>query len=284
MEEKHSFSPHSERITCIYADKEFLYTGSRDRTIKIWDKNTFQEIATLRGHRHFIARICSDDTSIYSGSADRKIKIWDKNTFREKASINEENPIDSIYIDQNNIYCASHNSTFRILNKDTFKEIKKFKAHCDTLFVDDDNIFTMSVRGVVVWNKKKYKKVAMIKEKGSFLNGVFFSGIYADEDNLYLGFSPTGILRAYDRNKYKKTISIELHSSKIMDIFGDEKYIYTASMDKTVNVWYKKPLELITTLSGHTNTVSDVCSDDINIYTASWDNTIKIWNKKSLDI
>lgn len=283
MAEKFSFSPHSERITCIYTDKEYLYTGSRDCTIKIWDKNTFQNIATLRGHRHFIPRICSDDTNIYSGSVDSTIKIWDKNTFQEIASIKEENPIDSIYIDQNNIYCASHNSTFRILNKDTFQEIKKFKAHCDTLFVDNDNIFTLSVRGVVVWNKK-YKKVAMIKEKGSFLDGVFFSGIYADEENIYLGFSPTGILRAYDRNTYKKTKSIEKHTSKITDIFGDEKYIYTASMDKTVIVWDKKTLELKTTLSGYTDTISYVCTDDINIYTASWDNTIKIWNKKSLDI
>ena len=204
MAEELSFSPHSERITCIHTDKEYLYTGSRDRTIKIWDKNTFQNIATLRGHRHFIARICSDDTNIYSGSADSQIKIWDKNSFQEKASIKEENPIDSIYIDQNHIYCASHNSNFRVLNKDTLQEIKKYKAHCDTLFVDYDNIFTLSVRGVVVWNKK-YKKVAMIKEKGSFLDGVFFSGIYADKENLYLGFSPTGILRVYDRNKYKKT-------------------------------------------------------------------------------
>jgi len=283
MAEKLSFSPHSERITCIYTDKEYLYTGSRDRTIKIWDKNTFQNIATLRGHRHFIPRICSDDTNIYSGSADSTIKIWDKNTFQEKASIKEENPIDSIYIDQKNIYCASHNSNFRILNKDTFQEIKKFKAHCDTLFVDNDNIFTLSVRGVVVWNKK-YKKVANIKEKGSFLDGVFFSGIYADEDNLYLGFSPAGILRVYDRNTYKIAKSIEKHKSKITDIYGDEKYIYTASTDKTVIVWDKKTLELKTALSGYTDTISDVCTDDINIYTASWDNTIKIWNKKSLDI
>jgi len=78
MAEKFSFSPHSERITCIYTDKEYFYTGSRDCSIKIWDKNTFQNIATLRGHRHFIPRICSDDTNIYTASWDNTIKIWNK--------------------------------------------------------------------------------------------------------------------------------------------------------------------------------------------------------------
>ena len=175
MSEIITFSPHSEQITSIYVDKEYLYSGSRDRTIKIWDKNTFQEIAVLRGHRHFIPRICSDNINIYSGSADTTIKIWDKNTFQEKASFKEDTPIDSIYIDDYYIYCASAGSNFRILKKDTLKEIKKFKAHCGTLFVDNENIFTLSVRGVVVWNKK-YKKTAMIKEKGSFLDGVFFFG------------------------------------------------------------------------------------------------------------
>ena len=283
MEEKYSFSPHSQRITSIYADEKYLYTGSRDRSVRIWDKKSFKIIAILRGHRHFIPRICSDDENIYSCSKDNYIIIWDKNTFQKKASFKEDTPIDSIYVIQDKIYCASSGSNFKILSKDTFQKIKKFKAHCNELFVDNENIFTLSVRGVVVWNKK-YKKVAMIKEKGSFLDGIYFSGIYADTDNLYLGFSPTGILRVYDRIKYQKTKSIEKHTSKIMYIYGDDKYIYTSSMDKTAIIWDKKSLEVKAILSGHLDTVSKVCSDDINIYTASWDNTIKIWDKKSLDL
>lgn len=283
MKEKLTFSPHSERITCIFADKEYLYTGSRDRTIKIWDKNTLQNVVTLRGHRHFIARICSDEMNIYSGSADSKIKIWDKKTFREKPGINELNPIDSIYVDQNYIYCASHNSNFRIWDKHNLQEIKRFKAHCDELFVDTQNIFTRSVRGVVVWNKK-YKKVAMIKEKGSFLDGVYFSGIYADENNLYLGFSPKGILRIYDRNKYKQIASIEKHTGKIDSINGDNTYFYTSSTDKTVIVWDKNAFESKKILSGYNDRVSDVYVDDQNIYTASWDNMITIWDKKILGL
>ena len=72
-----SFSPDGARIV----------SGSRDKTLKIWDAQTGQEIYTLIGHTD-VVETCSfspDGSRIVSGSWDGILKIWDTETREEIA-------------------------------------------------------------------------------------------------------------------------------------------------------------------------------------------------------
>lgn len=40
MTEKYTISAHSERINCIFVDNEYIYSDSRDCTVKVWDKKS----------------------------------------------------------------------------------------------------------------------------------------------------------------------------------------------------------------------------------------------------
>ncbi|MDZ7957862.1 MAG: WD40 repeat domain-containing protein [Aulosira sp. DedQUE10] len=69
---------HIVRSLAISANGKLLISGSRDRTIKIWQLETGELISTLRGHTDEVCTITlsPDEQIIASGSADKTIKLW----------------------------------------------------------------------------------------------------------------------------------------------------------------------------------------------------------------
>ena len=68
-----------EVISVAYSpDGTKIISGSKDKTIKIWDANTGQCLKTLEGHTGTVRSVAysPDGTKIISGSWDDTIKIW----------------------------------------------------------------------------------------------------------------------------------------------------------------------------------------------------------------
>ncbi len=59
--------------------KNFIYTGSIDRSVRVWDKYTGKLITTLIGHKGSISKIkvTSDETQVVSVDLKGVIKFWD---------------------------------------------------------------------------------------------------------------------------------------------------------------------------------------------------------------
>jgi WD40 repeat protein len=76
-----AFSPDSRRIV----------TGSQDKTAKVWDAATGQELLTLKGHTGGVRSVAfsPDGTRIVTGSDDRTAKLWDAVTGLEAFTFKE---------------------------------------------------------------------------------------------------------------------------------------------------------------------------------------------------
>ncbi len=56
---------------------DILASGSYDRTIKLWNKNTGDLLRTLSGHYNLVQSVAFDSNDILaSGSGDYTIKLW----------------------------------------------------------------------------------------------------------------------------------------------------------------------------------------------------------------
>ena len=65
-----------------------LATTSSDKTIKIWDMNTFKLVYSFEAHnRSILALTVFKNGDLVSSSADKSIKIWNTNLFYNISTI-----------------------------------------------------------------------------------------------------------------------------------------------------------------------------------------------------
>ncbi|XP_023390535.1 kinesin-like protein KIF21B [Pteropus vampyrus] len=69
---------HTKPVLCLDATDELLFTGSKDRSCKMWNLVTGQEIVALKGHPNNVVSIkyCSHSGLVFSVSTSY-IKVWD---------------------------------------------------------------------------------------------------------------------------------------------------------------------------------------------------------------
>nr|XP_009858703.1 kinesin-like protein KIF21A [Ciona intestinalis] len=69
---------HHKAVLCIHATDHLLFSGSKDRTVKVWNLVTGQEIMSLEGHPNNvnIVKHCPINGLVYSVSL-CYIKVWD---------------------------------------------------------------------------------------------------------------------------------------------------------------------------------------------------------------
>lgn len=71
---------HARAIRALQFDEAKLITGSMDRTLKVWNWRTGKCIRTLEGHTEGVVCLTFDDNILASGSVDKTVKVWNFRT------------------------------------------------------------------------------------------------------------------------------------------------------------------------------------------------------------
>ncbi|KAI9095269.1 WD40-repeat-containing domain protein [Phlyctochytrium arcticum] len=82
------YAGHEEAVYCLQCTGQSIFSGSRDRTIKVWDTVSGACTATLRGHLGSVLCLQFIDPYLISGSSDATICIWELGS-----EINDESPL-----------------------------------------------------------------------------------------------------------------------------------------------------------------------------------------------
>ncbi|KAF2984150.1 hypothetical protein EK904_007639 [Melospiza melodia maxima] len=61
---------------CVYSIGDLLFSGSSDKTIKVWDIQNLQKVNTIRAHDNPVCTLVSSHNMLFSGSL-KAIKVWD---------------------------------------------------------------------------------------------------------------------------------------------------------------------------------------------------------------
>jgi WD40 repeat protein len=82
-------------------DSDYVATGSRDKSAKLWQLSTGREVRSFLGHDFSITALqfTHDGKTLVTGSNDKTVKLWDVSTGEELASVNVNYRVTSIAID-----------------------------------------------------------------------------------------------------------------------------------------------------------------------------------------
>jgi WD40 repeat protein len=284
---------HQQDVCClaISHNGKLFASGSRDKTIKLWELKTFQIVGTLTGHRNAINCLLwmQDNRILISGSQDKTIKFWDlavrKNlhTFGNKFS-GHSHGIKSLAIDveNNHLLSGDEDKTLKIWDLRRNKQINQIKfagATLTGLAITQDCQFFCS------GELEKQLRIRTTQD------GKVIRSIRGDAGVLSLAFSPDGNLLAtggfdckikiWDVTTGQAIYTLEGHGDRVAAVAfsPDGKFLISGSWDKTIKLWKLNNGQEINTFVGHTDKISCVAIAPNNqtIISGSADCTIKIW-------
>jgi len=138
--------------------KQYIISGSEDKTIKIWDFSTFKLVTTLEGHTFSVNSVAVSDKYIISGSNDSTIKIWDISTFELVETLEEHNGgVNYVAVSSNTakfpdnigkqyIISGSSDDTIKIWNILTFELVTTLENDTEvySVAISSDNKYIIS--------------------------------------------------------------------------------------------------------------------------------------------
>ncbi len=249
---------HTDSVNAIAIshDDQYVVSGSNDKTIKVWDIATGQEIRTLSGHTDSVNAIAisHDDQYVVSVSSDKTIKVWLLATGEE----------------------------IRTLSGYSYWVFTIAISH------DDTCVFSASDYTVEVWLLATGEEICTLSDHIDRVNGIAISRVediaISHEDDKYVvsGFRDNTIKVCSIIAPGEEICTLSGHTDSVdaIAISHDDQYVVSGSRDNTIKVWDIATGEEICTLSGHSDWVLAIAIShkDRYVVSGSKDNTIKIWS------
>ncbi|WP_373536086.1 protein kinase [Microcoleus sp.] len=284
-----NFAQHSDAVGAVAfsPDGLMLASGSKDKTVQIWDLATGKSIRTFAGDSSTIWSVAFDSsgTKLATGTGFWRVMLWDLKTGQGTRLLDHTASVWSVAFspDDKLIASGSGDKTTKISDAATGSLIYNLPDHTDFVY---SVAFTPDGKSLVSGSKDK--KITIV----DVATGNLIKTLEGHGDQVRsIAVSPDG--KTIVSGSYDETIkiwdietgdlirSIKGHSDDVVSvaISPDGKFIASGSKDKTIKIWDFATGELLNTLTGHTDEVYVVTfsPDGKTIASGSKDNTIKLW-------
>lgn len=184
-----------------------------------------------------------DDSKIVSGLRDNTIKMWDRQTLQQYSKVltGHTGSVLCLQYDDKVIISGSSDSTVRVWDVETGEMVNTLIHHCE----------------------------AVLHLSFNFNNGMMVTCSKDRSIAVWDMISPTEI------NLRRVLVG---HRAAVNVVDFDEKYIVSASGDRTIKVWSTSSCEFVRTLNGHKRGIACLQYHDRLVVSGSSDNTIRLWD------
>ncbi|WFD30390.1 hypothetical protein MSPP1_001409 [Malassezia sp. CBS 17886] len=220
----------------------YIISGSRDRTIRVWDSASAACLTVLSGHQGSVLCLAHHGDMLLSGSSDETARIW----YRTSGPHYEAGPvlrghtggILHVAFDENWIVTASRDKTLRVWTRTGGTHIHTYVGH----------------RGSV--------------NACSLYRGTVASG--SGEGGIMIWDAATGATRGSISGPRCGVASVILHDATVI----------SGSSDKTVRVWDAGTGDCLHAFRAHTHLVRALAFDPqrLMLVSGGWDKKTRVWD------
>uniref|UniRef100_A0A8C4V6S9 Kinesin family member 21B n=1 Tax=Falco tinnunculus TaxID=100819 RepID=A0A8C4V6S9_FALTI len=300
---------HTKPVLCLDATDELLFTGSKDRSCKMWNLVTGQEIASLKGHPNNVVSIkyCSHTGLVFTVSTSY-IKVWDirdsarcirtltssgqvisgdacaGTTTRTVTSVQGEHQINQIALNPTGtmLYAATGNSV-RIWELSRLQPIGKLSGHIGPVMCLTVNQTASNHDLVVTGSKDHYVKVFEITEgmvgnigpthnfEPPHYDGIECLAIQGDI--LFSGSRDNGI-KKWDLEQQELTQQIpNAHKDWVcaLAFIPGRPMVLSACRGGMIKVWNVDTFTPVGEIKGHDSPINAICTNSKHIFTSPWE-------------
>ena len=230
--------------------EKFLFSGSADKTIRIWSLETGKCLAILRGHAHSITVLALSKCGnfLFSGSADKTIRIWKWRDEECLATLKDNRCICALVVSKcGNFLFSDTGNKISIWKWRDRVRLTKLKGHKDFILT--------------------FINALAISKCGNFL----FSG----------STDKTIKIWRWQDGKCLTTLKGHKGSVDALAISKCGNFLFSGSTDKTIKIWKWRDEECLTTCTRLNNAVNSLIISKCGNFlfsTYKRNNIIDIWN------
>lgn len=211
---------HFDAVSCLSLDQDqgLLYSGSWDKTLKVWRISDSKCLESIRAHDDAINAVVAGFAGlVFTGSADGTVKVWHRQLHGKgtkhlflQTLLNQETAITSLAVNTEGaiIYCGSSDG---LVN---FWEREKHLKHGGVLRGHKHAVLCLATAGNLVFSGSADKSICVWRREG---------GIHTCLSVLTGHTGPVKCLAVEEDQESTK---------------GDQRWIvYSGSLDKSVKIW-----------------------------------------------
>ncbi|MBL0742331.1 caspase family protein [Chryseolinea lacunae] len=248
----------------VSADSNFVATGSRDKSAKLWEMSTGREVRSFLGHEASVTSLefTRDGKYLLTGSNDKTARLWDVATGREIFSVASEDIVTDVALDPKMKFfiVAGYANTATVFDYDTRKVLADIEINSekgvgggiDISISPDGKFITLGEDNHIahIYQTSDWKKIHSITYEEGWCGGCGARTEFGrDGKSLYLA-SNNGPLRKYELPSFNLIKSYEKKSNDLkgLAISPDGKRV-ARSTERDVLIYDEKTGALLDSIS-----------------------------------
>jgi WD40 repeat protein len=274
---------------CFCPDGNRVATASNDRTVRLWNATTGQEIIAIYGHENWVRSVdfSPDGTRVVTAAWDSTARLWDLATRQELASLRgHEGWVHSASFspDGTLVVTGGKDRTVRLWDATRAQELIVLRGHEESVnsagfSPDSSRIVTASSDGTArVWDVATGQELATLSVGG---DGVW-SACYSADGTRVVTAAKDGTAQLWDASSGQMVALLCGQEGGVRSacFSPDGGRIVAACWNGTVRLCNAYSGKQFGELRGHEGGVSSACfsPDGAQILTASEDGTARLWD------
>ncbi|XP_062620019.1 E3 ubiquitin-protein ligase TRAF7-like [Saccostrea cucullata] len=281
-----TFVGHQGPVWCLTEYGDFLFSGSSDKTIKVWDTgNNYRCIKTMEGHTGIVLALCTWGNKLYSGSQDCRIRVWNIENFEKENSVEaHENPVCTLTSAKNMLFSGSL-KVIKVWDAHTMelkKELTGMNHWVRALVATQNYLYSGSYQTIKIWDLDTLEVIHNLETS----EGSVYS--LAVTNHHILCGTYENVIHVWELVSKELVVTLKGHTGTVYSMAvlhtTSGTKVFSASYDRSLRVWSMDNMICTQTLLRHQGSVACLAVSRGRIFSGSVDSTVKLSQQPRSDV